>query len=349
MAHTPELRSASAVHHTATTDEPWDGGEMVKRCKANETQLRMLHAWRSHDGDPDVKSSYRFPHHMVSGDGQVHAANIKACQSIIGILNGARGGTDIPDADVPGVYSHAAAHLKDAGLEPAELKRSAEEPRRIERREVTEFRVRRQEDGKAVGLNGLAAPYNQETVIGTSFGSFREVLRPGIFTRALNEKQDVVCWYQHGQGGPLPLGRTSAKTLRLQETGKGLEFDCDLPDTQDARDLAVSIDRGDVNKMSFAFAATPDGENWDDSEVKAGKLPLRAVTDADISDVSPVVFAAYPQTSVGIRSAADVFQRYLDSRQGAGSPTEASAAKPEAGLEVERARIELERRRFTDK
>ncbi|MGD1146967.1 MAG: HK97 family phage prohead protease [Thermoanaerobaculaceae bacterium] len=348
MARIPDLRSAIAVHHTATTDVAWDGGEMVKRCKANETELKLLHAWRSYDGDPNVKSSYKLPHHMVSGDGQVHAANIKACQSIIGVLNGARGGADIPDSDVQGVYNHAAAHLKDAGLEPAELKRSAEEPRRIERREVTEFRVRRQEDGKAAGLAGLAAPYNKETVIGTPFGSFREVLRSGIFTRALNEKQDVVCWYQHGMGAPLPLGRTSANTLRLKETAQGLEFDCDLPDTQDARDLAVSIDRGDVNKMSFAFAASPDGENWDDSEIKAGKLPLREVTDADISDVSPVVFAAYPQTSVGIRSVADVFQRYLDSRQGAGSPSEANDAKPEAGLEVERARIELERRRFTD-
>ena len=102
--------------------------------------------------------------------------------------------------------------------------------------------------------------------------------------------------------------------------------------------------------MSFAFNPTvPGGAVWDDSEVKDGKLPLRHLRDLDLFDISPVVFPAYPSTSVGTRSAADVFQRYLDSRQGAGSPTEASAAKPEAGLEVERARIELERRRFTDK
>lgn len=337
----PEIRKAIAVHHTATTDVAWDAGEMVHRVKANETELKLLHAWRDSGGDPNVKASYKFPHHMVSGDGQVHAANVKACQSIIGILNGGRGGTDIPDADVEGVYRHAAAHLKDAGIEPPELKREQAAPK-IERRSVAEFRIQRPgEAGGPTKLGGTVAPFDVETTINGWFGSFREVLRPGCFNRALAEGQDVVCWYQHGQGAPLPLGRTGAGTLRLQTSDTGLMFECDLPDTQDARDLAVSIERKDISGMSFAFMPVEqDGERWTN-----GEPPLREVLDADLMDVSPVVFPAYPSTSVGTRSAADVYQRFLDSQQGAGSPSEAVVPDPEAGLEVERARIELERQR----
>jgi hypothetical protein len=38
------------------------------------------------------------------------------------ILNGARGGTDIPSQHREGVYNHLAKHLRDAGEDPAELK-----------------------------------------------------------------------------------------------------------------------------------------------------------------------------------------------------------------------------------
>ena len=50
------------------------------------------------------------------------AANVKACTSGIGILNGGRGGTTIPSSDRKGVYNHLAKHLRDAGEDPAALK-----------------------------------------------------------------------------------------------------------------------------------------------------------------------------------------------------------------------------------
>ena len=40
----------------------------------------------------------------------------------IGVLNGGRGGTTIPDADRQGVWNHLAKHLRDADLTPPELK-----------------------------------------------------------------------------------------------------------------------------------------------------------------------------------------------------------------------------------
>jgi hypothetical protein len=84
---------------------------------------RKEFAWQDAQDDPSHKGAYRFPHHEVGSRGRVGAANLKAASSGIGILNGARGGTAIPDKDREGVYRHLAAHLKDAGEEPPALKK----------------------------------------------------------------------------------------------------------------------------------------------------------------------------------------------------------------------------------
>lgn len=121
---------AVAVHDTPTSEGAWDG-------PANETRLpspmsvetaRNAYAWiddaRVEDGEV-VKDACRFIHHEVSADGTPGAANLQACSSGIGVLNGGRGGTTIPDSDVQGVYDHLAAHLTDAGREPPPLTASA--------------------------------------------------------------------------------------------------------------------------------------------------------------------------------------------------------------------------------
>ncbi len=113
---------------TGTTDAAWDGPEAMKNCEASESDLRDLCAWADPEGNKDAKGTYKFPHHEVSSDGAVGDANIKACQSVISILNGGMGGADIPDGDKQGVYDHVSHHLKDADVEPADLKRSSYEP-----------------------------------------------------------------------------------------------------------------------------------------------------------------------------------------------------------------------------
>jgi HK97 family phage prohead protease len=116
------MKAALPTHSTPTTDAAWDGPAMDARCPSERAPLRATHAWVDPEGDPDVKSSYKFIHHMVAADGTPGAANIRACQTGIGVLNGGRGGTTIPDADRQGVWNHLAKHLRDADLEPPELK-----------------------------------------------------------------------------------------------------------------------------------------------------------------------------------------------------------------------------------
>jgi HK97 family phage prohead protease len=123
-------KDAIPGHETSTSGEPWDSGAMVKRIPndAEAGTLKRMYAYVDPDKDEDTKSAYKFPHHNVSTDGTVGAANLKGCQSAIGVLNGAMGGADIPDSDVAGVYKHVAGHLEDADLEPAELDKARSAP-----------------------------------------------------------------------------------------------------------------------------------------------------------------------------------------------------------------------------
>ena len=123
-----EERGALAVHSTGTSDVAWDGPANAKDLPGEESSLRMAHAWVDPDGDADAKGSYRFIHHFVGVDGDVGAASTLACTTAIGVLNGARGGTTIPDEDREAVYKHLARHLKDAGLKAPELKAVGSEP-----------------------------------------------------------------------------------------------------------------------------------------------------------------------------------------------------------------------------
>lgn len=124
------VAAAVKSHDTPTTDVAWDGAAAVKRLPSPMpmSTARAAFAWidDSAVSDGDVpKSACKFPHHEVSADGSPGAANLTACSAGIAVLNGGRGGSSIPDADVKGVYDHLARHLKDAEKTPPPLTASA--------------------------------------------------------------------------------------------------------------------------------------------------------------------------------------------------------------------------------
>nr|WP_272925814.1 HK97 family phage prohead protease [Streptomyces sp. SID3212] len=112
--------AAIRPHTTATDNGDWNATKVKSAIPGNASiaDLRSVYAWHSPDGDPEAKSSYKFAHH----DGVDGAANIRACITGIAILNGAIGGTGIPDADRRGVYNHLASHLEDAKRAVPELR-----------------------------------------------------------------------------------------------------------------------------------------------------------------------------------------------------------------------------------
>lgn len=154
---------------------------------------------------------------------------------------------------------------------------------------ASECRAKRGEKGVAV--DGYAAKFN---VVSDDLGGFREVIRPGAFSRAIAEKQDVVFLWMHDR--TTVMARTSSGTLTISEDGIGLRFEARLADTGAGRDLATLIERGDVSSMSFAFRARKD--EWD---FKA-PVALRTLIDVDMYDVSAVDVGAYPQTELALRS-----------------------------------------------
>lgn len=125
--HYPDVVAKSGgpirSHSTDTSTKQWSGSKMqTKLGDAGARELRQAHAWVDPDADPDAKTAYKFVHHEIGGGGKVGAASVRACRTGIAVLNGGRGGADVPASDRKGIYNHLARHMRDAGEDPPELK-----------------------------------------------------------------------------------------------------------------------------------------------------------------------------------------------------------------------------------
>lgn len=165
----------------------------------------------------------------------------------------------------------------------------------IERRifESGHIEIRKGNATTATGVRGYAAKYN---MMSEPMYGFREQIAPGAFDGVLED--DVRCFFNHDSN--LILGRTTSGTLRISADATGLMYEADLPDTQAARDLAISMERGDITQSSFAFRIAPNGDTWDENE---DGVIIRTITQfGRLYDVSPVAIPAYPDATAGVRS-----------------------------------------------
>jgi HK97 family phage prohead protease len=196
----------------------------------------------------------------------------------------------------------------------------------IERR-FAELSLRAAGDGKRPMIEGEAAVFDTETTIGNWF---RERIRPGAFTRALNEQPDVIGAFNHDWN--FVLGRTTAGTLKLEETATGLRYAIDInPNDSQAMSVYEKVRRGDVSQSSFAF--TVRKEEWTEPEDDGDDLALREIVEVGkLFDVGPVPFAAYPEASAQARSKSEMFleQRSQRSTQAASGGAEGLEARQKA-------------------
>jgi HK97 family phage prohead protease len=152
----------------------------------------------------------------------------------------------------------------------------------------------RSSDDKGVRIGGYAAKFG---VLSENLGGFREQIEAGAFGDVLGN--DVRALINHDAN--LVLGRTTAGTLAISQDDTGLAYEVLLPDTQAARDLALSIKRGDVSQSSFAFSIAPGGDDWTEDPETGGYV--RTVKKVGrLFDVSPVTYPAYPDATIGMRS-----------------------------------------------
>jgi uncharacterized protein len=156
-------------------------------------------------------------------------------------------------------------------------------------------------EGKPITLVGYAAKFD---VRSENLGWFVEVLKPGCFAKVLREGQDIRFLFNHDSSRI--FGRTANGTLRLKEDAVGLHFECDLPDTEEARTLATLVERGDISGNSFSFRSTyPTGYDWVETPL-GDSPPLRVVREIDqVWDVGPVTYPAYEDTEVDVRALED--------------------------------------------
>ncbi|MFA7308253.1 MAG: HK97 family phage prohead protease [Hyphomicrobium sp.] len=145
-------------------------------------------------------------------------------------------------------------------------------------------------DGGKVTVGGYAAVFGEAADIG---GYFREIISRGAFSASL-KGGDVRAYFEHDRGRV--LGRSSAKTLRVDEDSKGLAVEIDLPDTTDGRDARELIERGDISGMSIGMIVRK--QEWDETT----DPPTRTITDAELIEVSIVSEPAYEGTTIAMRS-----------------------------------------------
>jgi HK97 family phage prohead protease len=162
--------------------------------------------------------------------------------------------------------------------------------------------VRTTSDGSKQ-IAGTAIVYNSRSV---DLGSFTEIVSPGALTRTLRESPDILAFRDHDQ--TLLLGRTTAGTLKLTNTAKGLDFVLTLPKTAIGDDTAENVRLRNLTGVSFAFRVAPSGDKW---EQDAQGNVTRTLLDIDLYEVSPTSFAAYPASNVSIRSAPEKIKEKL--------------------------------------
>lgn len=141
-------------------------------------------------------------------------------------------------------------------------------------------------------LSGYAAVFNSEANLGT----FSEVIRPGAFAKSLATGSSIRALYHHDAHAL--LGTTRGGTLQLREDAHGLAFELALPDTSHGRDLAILVDRGDVQGCSFGFKVPEGGDRW---EERSGVM-VRELLEVDLHEVTLTADPAYADTSVALRA-----------------------------------------------
>lgn len=165
---------------------------------------------------------------------------------------------------------------------------------------VLPLELRAEGDDDKPKITGHAAVFNK---LSQEMWGFYEQIAPGAFKQAL-KSSDPRALFNHDPN--YVLGRRKAGTLNVWEDDTGLAVEISPPDTQWARDLLVTIKRGDVNQMSFAFMVARSGSVW---EEQGGKL-IRTITKIEeLRDVSLVTYPAYPNTDASVRSLLEVMNK----------------------------------------
>jgi HK97 family phage prohead protease len=164
---------------------------------------------------------------------------------------------------------------------------------------ATGLEVREAKNTNHIVVSGMPIVYNAPYTVHDNFGKFTERMMPGVASNVL-DTADVRFLFDHSG---LPLARTTAGTLSLRDSDKGVLIEARLDARQQlANDLGIAIERGDVSQMSCGFIVARD--EWDEAMEDRSIHEFRSLLD-----VSAVTYPASPTTTIGLNQSEARAQR----------------------------------------
>ena len=158
---------------------------------------------------------------------------------------------------------------------------------------------RKSNDRGQITMAGHASVFDR---LSHDLGGFREKVDRSAFDVVLDGDPDVHLLWDHDTSRV--LARTRNKTLDLRRDPIGLHFWGKAAPTSYAQDLAILLERRDVDQASFAF--TIEEDDWD----MQGDTPIRTIRKiSELYDVTITAKGAYPQTDASLRTLQDAISR----------------------------------------
>lgn len=220
------------------------------------------------------------------------------------------------------------------------LTRRAEQPPLSDLVREATFSLRSDDtrDGAEPGtvLDGYAAVFDSETVIDSWEGRFKERIAAGSMRKSFREKPPVI-QFDHGRHplvGSIPIARLDSITEdvdpKLAPHG-GAHVVATLHDNWLVEPVRDAIRSESINGMSFRFTVVRD--EWHDhtgrkitkpeelhdllrrswlEDTPEAELLVRTLREVKVHELGPVVFPAYADTSVGLRSKVTIDLAHLD-------------------------------------
>lgn len=174
---------------------------------------------------------------------------------------------------------------------------------------------KKQEGGKKLVLRGYPILFNTEAEIYDFwYGEVRETILP----TALNgtDLTNVYLITGHNIEPDKVLGRNGVN-MRMEVDETGLFFECELPNTDHARDMYNLIESGIVDGMSFGFTCS--------DEVNESTMTRTIIHIDELFEVSITPFPAYKEASVIVQK-----QRTKEEQEKLAKEQEEAQARVEA-------------------
>ena len=161
-----------------------------------------------------------------------------------------------------------------------------------------ELRVSEQGEEKNYVVDGYATTFDEPYEL---YRDGKYIVMEKVDRHAFEDTymDDVIFQYDHSG---MVYARTRNKTLRLEENDHGLKVTADLGSTEASRGVWDAIDKGLIDRMSFAFTVT--GDSYEEEEQENGDIILTRTIKkiGRLYDVSAVSFPANEGTSISART-----------------------------------------------